>query len=296
MSRSDLQAAIERLEEAMPYRAGIYVQRLADGDALAIRADDVFPQACIIKVPIVLALLQRVVDGDLDWDAPLVVTADRRYGYGQILDRMELGAVTSVLEVIHMALSVSDVGAGLWCQELAGGGAAVNEWLSDRGYAETRVNSRTPGREDDFDRFGWGQSTPRDMSSIFALIRQRRAVRPDADALLDRMLGSTIFHWLIPQALPTDTNFMFKSGLVDHVRSETILVTTPEGPFVCSVFAGHVPDLTPGGDNIAHVFAREVLALAWAEWGANPAHSPGRPLPWPPATGSTAALSVRRRA
>ena len=54
--------------------------------------------------------------------------------------------------------------ASLWCQHLAGTGTAINQWLEKHGFIHTRVNSRTPGREFARSRYGWGQTSPREMA------------------------------------------------------------------------------------------------------------------------------------
>ena len=81
-------------------------------------------------------------------------------------------------ELIFLMESKSDNSASLWCQELAGGGAAINSWLAAKGWKATRVNSRTPGREKERETWGWGQTTPREMAELLVAIRERRAVSP----------------------------------------------------------------------------------------------------------------------
>ena len=71
-------------------------------------------------------------------------------------------------------------------QNLVGGGSAVNAWLVERGFAETRVNSRTRGREAERERWGWGQTTAREMAELRQHQQEIRetiaTIRREADA------------------------------------------------------------------------------------------------------------------
>ena len=67
-------------------------------------------------------------------------------------------------------LTTSDNTASLWLQSLAGKGTRINEILDSLGLIYTRINSRTPGRENNRTQYGWGQTTPREMGIIFEKI------------------------------------------------------------------------------------------------------------------------------
>lgn len=275
---------MQRVVDLLDGRVGVHLRHLGTGDEVSLGADDLFPTACIIKVPILLALMQRVADGDLDWHAPLTMTEERVYGLDQVVDRLRPGTSIELAELVHLMVSLSDVAAGLWCQELAGGGAAVNSWLADHGYVATRVNSRTPGREAEFAEFGWGQSTPREAIDLFASIRERRAVTPAADAYADRALASTIFLQDSLFGLPTDVHVILKIGAVDAARSEILLMSTPEGPLGCAVMTDELADTSWEFDSPAHVAIREIARLVWEEWGSGALAS--TQSPWPPESSS----------
>ena len=271
-----VEAAVDRLNG----RAGVFMRHLVTGEEVTVDADAIFPAACMIKVPILLAMLQRVVDGELEWDGRHTVTSDRAYGLDQVVDRLRVGSQIELGELVHLMISLSDVAAGLWCQEIAGGGERVNGWLADHGYRVTRVNSRTAGREVDFARWGWGQTTPREASELLVSIRERRAVGAAADAHADRILSATMFIQDSIAALPTDAHVINKTGSVERSRSEVVLVSTPAGPFVSCVMTDELGDTSWGLDNEGMVLLREVTGLAWEHWGAGALASP--PAPWPP--------------
>lgn len=259
-----MQGLVDRLDG----RAGVLLKHFGTGEEIAIRADEVFPTGCIIKVPILMTLLTRVSDGELDWDARLVMTEDRVYGLDQVVDRLRIGSEMDLSELVHLMVSLSDVAAGLWCQDLAGGGHAINAWLADRGYAQTRVNSHTPGRERAFADFGWGQTTPRESVELFISLRERRAVTPAADAYADRVLSSTFYVQDSLYAVPTDVHAIIKTGSTDDSRSEILLISTPDGPVGCAVMTDGLADTSWQFGNDGDRFKQDVAAVAWQAWGS----------------------------
>lgn len=280
MTSPELANRVRQAATRLDGRTGVHLRNLGTGAEVSVSADEVFPAACIIKVPILLSLMQRVADGEIDWHAPLTVAPDRVYGLGQVIDRLQPGTAIELTELIHLMVSLSDVAAGLWCQELAGGGQAVNSWLISHGYQHTRVNSRTPGRESDFAAFGWGQTTPREAIDLLVSIRQRRAVTPEADAYVDRTLASTIFVQDSLAALPTDVHVILKTGATNASRSEILLMSSPQGPIGCATMTAELADTSWELDNAGYAFLREIAGLAWQEWGSG-SHATDLG-PWPP--------------
>jgi len=58
---------------------GVYVRNLRTGQSAAIRADELFPTASMIKVPILLATFQAMEDGSLAFDQKLLYTDSLAY-------------------------------------------------------------------------------------------------------------------------------------------------------------------------------------------------------------------------
>lgn len=280
MSIAALAARVRAAADRLDARVGVHLRHLGTGDEVSIDADETFRAACMAKVPILVTLLQRVVDGELDWGSRFEVTADRAYGLDQVVDRLRIGSQIELAELVHLMVSLSDVGAGLWCQEIAGGGERVNDWLAGHGYDRTRVNSRTPGREADFARWGWGETTPREACDLLVAIRERRAVSPAADAHADRILSSTIFAQDSIAALPTDVHVITKTGWTEESSSEVLLIASPGGPFVSCVMIDDLTDADASLDSPALGLLREVVGLAWEHWGSGAMTLP--PEPWPP--------------
>ena len=269
--RSDVEEAIRGFEGVV----GVYARRLGEPGEVAIRADETFPAASLVKVPILLALLDRVERKEVSFGEPLSFTKERVYPGEDLLARFAEGEKVTVPELIFLMESKSDNSASLWCQELAGGGKAINAWLDAKGWKATRVNSRTPGREKEREVWGWGQTTPREMAGLLVAIRERRAVSPGADAYADRALGRTFWTDEAHSSIPPSVHVISKQGAVNASRSEVLLVSAPSGPFVLSVITKEQKDQIWEPANAGYRLLRKVTALAWARF------EPG--LPFPPA-------------
>jgi len=269
-----LAAAIAAELAAFHGDAGVYVQHLRTGAEVAIRADEAFPTASTIKVPILVALLAKVARGEIAWDTELTYTKERLYPGEDLLGSFADGSKITVAKLAMLMITMSDNTASLWCQELAGTGTAINEWLAGAGFTATRVNSRTPGREAAKKEFGWGQTTPREMARFLVLAHAGTLV--DA-AVSDEVLRSLGRIWWDDEALsafPPSVHTASKQGAVDRSRSEVVLVFAPHGAFVLSVFTKNQQDTSWKHDNEGFVLLRRVAALCWRHFEPDSPYEP----------------------
>lgn len=274
-----LAARLDSLARGFGGRVGIYVRHLPSGATVAMNADSVFPTASLIKVPILLALYDRVERGVLDLDARVPYPDTLTYRYTEATDvvgYMAAGDTLPLRELAFLMLTVSDNHASLWIQALVGGGVAVNEWLAAHGFAQTRVNSRTPGREEARGRYGWGQTTPREMAQALVMIREGRAVSPRASAEMYRLLTKSYWDDVALSQLPPTVQAASKQGFVDRSRSEVLLVNAPGGDYVLAIITADQVDTSYEADNEGHRLIRAVSRAVYEHF--NPA-DPWRPLP-----------------
>src|SRR4051794_31455463 len=222
-----LQARLEALVRGFHGDVGIYARNLRTGATAEIHADSVFPTASMVKVPILLTLFDQAERGMVDLDAPAAFPDTLHYAYGEhsdVVGYMAPGDTLPVREIAFLMLTISDNYAALWLQAMVGGGATVNEWLAAHGFRDTRVNSRTPGREAARSVYGWGQTTPREIANALVMIRQGRAVSPRASDAMYRLLTASFWREEALSQLPPTVQAASKQGFVDRSRSEVLLV------------------------------------------------------------------------
>jgi len=273
-----LAARLEGLVRGFGGEVGIYVRHLGTGAGAEIRADEVFPTASMIKVPILLTLYDQAEHGKVDLDARVAYPDTLHYRYGEATDvvgYMAAGDTLPLSELAFLMLTVSDNFASLWIQGLVGGGATVNEWLAAHGFEHTRVNSRTAGREEARSAYGWGQTTPREIARALVMIREGQAVSPRASQAMYRMLTNSYWKNAALSQLPPTVQAASKQGFVDHSRSEVLLVNAPGGDYVLAIITRNQTDTSYTPDNEGTRLIQAVSRAVYQHF--NPG-DPWRPL------------------
>jgi beta-lactamase class A len=243
-------------------KAGLYVRNLRTGQTVTIDADTLFPTASTIKMPIQIGLFDQIQQGKLSYQTDLIFRDSLRYDDG-VIGSLRDSTKVSLAEVVMLMETASDNTASLWCQALAGGGTAINAWLDANGFPKTRVNSRTPGRKADQTRFGWGQTTPRELADLLVYIREGRAVSPDASDRMYRNLTRQYWDNEGLSQLPASVSVATKNGAVNRSRSEVMLVHAPHGDYVFCVMTKNQEDQSWTRDNEGFRLLRAVSALLW---------------------------------
>lgn len=270
-----LQAKLEHLIDGFEGDVGIYVRHLPSGKSAAIRADELFPTASMIKVPILLKTYDLIEQGEMDFHDKIVYRDSLLYAGEDILGSFKDGEEIALSKVIMLMITTSDNTASLWLQHLAGTGTAINSWLADEGFEGTRVNSRTEGRRSDWETYGWGQTTPREMSDLFVMIREGRAVSQQASDAMYRTLTRIYWNEEALSQIPPYIQAASKQGAVNQSRSEVVLVNAPSGDYVFTVITKNQEDQSWEADNAGFVLLRDVSRLLWQHF--EPDH------PWSPA-------------
>jgi beta-lactamase class A len=260
----------EELERSLSARVaafegdvGVYARNLRDGRTVELRADEAFPTASMIKVPILIGVFGALERHEFEYKKPLKWEARRKYDDHDVLARFQDGASVEPAELVTFMCTFSDNTASLWLQELAGGGATINAWLAGNGFARTRVNSRTEGREDARQEFGWGQTTPREMADLLVTIHERRAISPAASEEMERALSRSYWTEEALAPLPTHVHAMSKQGAVNRSRSEVLLVDAPHGPYVLCVITKNQEDESWEHDNAGFQLLRDVSRIVY---------------------------------
>jgi len=269
-----LSTELYKLTENFEGDVGIYVQHFARGETHALNADKLFPTASMIKVPILGALFDKIDRGELDYRQKLTYSLDRLYEGEDLLGSFQDGQVITLDKLVMLMITMSDNTASLWCQELAGTGTTINSWLASNGFAKTRVNSRTDGRKPAWQKYGWGQTTPREMAQLLIRMRDHSLVSPAASEEMQRCLSRIYWDGEALSMLPPNVQAMSKQGAVSQSRSEVVLVHAPHGDYVFCVITSNQKDKSWTSDNQGYVLLRRVSELLWQHFEPGSPYSP----------------------
>jgi beta-lactamase class A len=259
-----LEAALRRLVSSVSGHAAVYARRLGTDQEVSINADEVFPTASMIKIPLLVGLFGAIEEGrfglmdELPYDETLATP-----GGGDVLNKLQPGETVTVWRLAGLMIMLGDHVAARWVQQLVGG-EHVNEWLAVRGFEHTRVNGRVDGREEAYDSYGWGQSTPKELSRLLGMIRDGEAISESASENMYRLLSRDWWPLGAKSAIPPTVNVAAKAGMVSTARAEIVLVNAPAGDYVLCIMTAAASDGSfEGGDALI----RSVSAEVWRRWG-----------------------------
>ncbi|MHB1178714.1 MAG: serine hydrolase [Daejeonella sp.] len=257
-----LTSKLQELVKGFQGEVGIYVQNLKTGRIAQINADTIFPTASMIKVPLMCGVFDKIEKGELNYSDDLVYRDSLFYAGEDILGSFKDGEKIKLSKVQMLSITTSDNTASLWLQKLVGG-ENINKWLETNGFNSTRMNSRTAGRQDDWKKYGWGQTTPREMATLVKMIRQGTAISPAASERMYRNMVRIYWDGEALSQIPPYIQAASKQGAVDRSRSEVVLVNAPHGDYVFCIITKNQKDTTWTPDNEGYRIIRVLSKLLW---------------------------------
>ena len=242
--------------------AGIFVKNLKTGKTAVFNADTIFPTASMVKVPIMLGVFNEIEKGNLKYNQELIYRDSLFYAGEDIIGSFKDGEKIRLSKVQMLSITTSDNTGSLWLQKLAGS-ENINNWLQNNGFEHTRVNSRTPGRRSDWERYGWGQTTPREMATLLTMIREGNTISPAASERMYRNLIRIYYDGQALSQIPPYVQVASKSGAVDEARSEVVLVNAPHGDYVFCIATKNQKDTSWNQQNEGFRLIRNLSAMLW---------------------------------
>lgn len=269
---SSLQEKLNFLVKDFKGEVGLYVENLNNRESAQINGDSIFPTASIVKIPILLGVFDKIEKEDLQFHQRLTYRDSIKYGGSGLMQFFKDSTQTDLRTLIALMLSYSDNTTSLWLQELAGGGKTVNPLLENWGFKHTRINSRTPGRETDWEKYGWGQTTPKEMADLITGINNQTFFGRSASEQMTRLLSNSYYTEYALSQIPPTINVLSKQGMVNRSRSEVLLVNSPAGDYVLSIFTKNNEDESWEFDNEAWELSRKISQEVWKHFNPDSAY------------------------
>ena len=258
-----LQQQVQDMIAGFKGDVGIYVKDLHTGKSVSINADSIFPTASMVKVPILIGIMDKLNKGELKYHQELTYKDSLFYAGSDLLASLKHNEKVELSKVIMLMLTTSDNTASLWLQSLAGTGTRINQILDSIGYTATRVNSRTPGREAGRDKFGWGQTSPKEIATMFEALANRNLLDTASSEKMLRLLGRNYWDEEALSQIPPDVFVASKNGAVNASRSEVVYVSGKNARYVFCICTKNNKDTSWGSQNEAWELARKVSKLLW---------------------------------
>jgi beta-lactamase class A len=258
-----LQRKVEHLVEGFNGQIGVFVHDLKKNKTIAINADTIFSTASMVKIPILIGVMDKIEKGELQYNQSLQYKDSLLYAGEDILGSFKNDEKILLNKVMLLMLSTSDNTASLWLQSLAGTGARINEILGSLGLKDTRVNSRTPGRESNRTLYGWGQATPREMATLMEKIVNGEVINKMASEKMLRLLGRNYWDENALSQIPAGVFVASKNGAVNASRNEVLFVSGPDCRYIFCVCTQNNKDQSWSSNNEAWSLTRKLSLLLW---------------------------------
>ncbi|MEP6618496.1 MAG: serine hydrolase [bacterium] len=267
-----LHRTFESLASAHHGVVGYTVFNLDTGERFERLGDETFSTASLIKVPILVTVFDLVEKGQLSLDDPLtVLKLDKVGGSGQ-LQFLHDNATVTVRDAAWLMITLSDnTATNLLLDRIII--RRVWDKMEKLGLPHTKVHSKTFLRNssvamDSSVKYGLGVTTPNEMTKLFALLADGRAVSPKADStMLDILAHNVTFDKL--QRYVDGMDVPHKTGETDQVRAECALFPLQSRVVVCALTKENV-DKRYMIDNEAHVMMAHMGDAVVHAWPRRP--------------------------
>jgi beta-lactamase class A len=263
---------LRRITRRVGGEIGVAAIHLETGARISYNGDRRFPMASVSKVPMAVAFLRRVDEGEIDLREDLVVpVTDFRPGYSPLASwsggKAERATVDSLFRLM---IEVSDNTATDVVLRMAGGPSEVMRHLRELGIYEVdvdrseartfadlsgipdsvpetqlyryryfRMRDALPAEHRQQARLQFGDdprdtATPDGMADLLSLIHTGEGLNAESrDYLLNSMLASRSGPRRIKGLLPRGTPVAHKTGTIAGAINDVGIITLPDG-------AGHV--------------------------------------------------------
>lgn len=282
----ELASRVNAIASAFHGQMGVFAKNLTTGETIAIRADERFPTASVIKLAVLVETYQQIADGKLKLTDTIVLRERDKVGIGDsgTLNELHDGTELTVQDLLNLMVVVSDnTATNLLVARI--GTAAANGRMEAYGLRNTKIFRPTfrDGRPDCCPElehtFGLGMATPREAAMLMELIATGRAVNAEASRQMFAILRRQQDTNMIPRRLPAGSGVVVAnktgtddekqpdaSGLKGHIHNDVAIVKTETATWVLSIFTRRGNSSTWTADNEALVAGSEISKAIYDSW------------------------------
>jgi len=178
---------IEQLCARFDGRVGLAALDLQTNEEVHFHAQDTFPTASVIKLPVLITLMAQWEAGQASLDEPLMLRRADKIGGSGLLQHLTPGLIMPVRDWAFLMMNVSDnLATNVLIDHV--GLDNVREWLAQNGYPDVQLKHKV-----DFDALAQdqnhlGAATPHGLTRLMAAVFRRELVSPSACEEMLRMM------------------------------------------------------------------------------------------------------------
>jgi len=229
---------IAAFDQKMEGALGVSVIDLKSGEQWSYNGKTLFPQASVIKIPILIEMFRLKEEGKLRFeDVVTLQPVELVGGSGVLQNRLKNGPLkVTIEEIVREMIASSDNTATNWCIRRAGM-ANINQTIARLGFSATRlqrmmIDQAAAMRNEE------NISTPDEMTRLVKLVYDGKAVSSQASA--DMIAMMKLVKAGMRRAVPANIEVASKVGELTGVRTEAGIVYLEGRPFVISVMGTYL--------------------------------------------------------
>lgn len=249
--RTKLEDTIKDVDQRLDGVVGVAILDLNSGDTILYHADEVFPTASSIKVPLLAELYRQAQEGKLKLADVYTVRAADDVPDSTIFNGLTPGLTQLTLrDLAQMVVAVSDNAATNVLIDRVGM-ANVNSLMQSLSLTKTKlqrkmmdINAAKEGREN--------LATPREFMMLLEDLYRGRILNAQYTDDLIKLLATTKDSPM-QRALGENVKVADKPGELDAVRSDIGIIYAPNRPFVIAVMTSYLKNDREGEDAIGEI-------------------------------------------
>lgn len=239
---SGLESQLSNLAAMYPsIHPSIYVWDYETGNYVDMNADEIFPTASIIKLPVLVELFRSIEKNQLTiYDEMPLTEYYRSEGSGSLQFRAANSTYT-IDKLARMMITESDNSATNMLMARLGSMTDINSALREWGLKHTYVQTWLP------DLGGTNHSTARDMAQILYNIDNPKFLSNSSREKIFDYMGHVHNNRLIAAGLPAGATFLHKTGDIGKMLGDAGIVYAPNGKKYIVVIFANRPHNSPLG-------------------------------------------------
>ncbi len=269
-SENELRQRIEQIARTAQGRVGVAATILETGQSVTLNGQQRFPMQSVYKLPIAMAVLDRVDRRKLTLDRKVRIEASDIVPNSVVLDKKIQGKEFTVAELLQYMVSNSDNTSGDVLLRLIGGSKVVTPYLQSLGVNDIIVANTEQELARDKSVQYRNYAIPDATIVLLRTLQEGRGRSASSQSLLLRLMTETSTGLKrIKGTLPKGTVVAHKTGTSSTVEGVTAatndvgIVTLPNGHhFAIAIFVS---------DAKTDVVTREAVIakisrMVWDEW------------------------------
>lgn len=179
---------ISEICEAFDGRIGLAATNLQTNETISYLADEIFPTASVIKLPVLITMMQQIEAEQYSLDDPLMLRRADHVGGSGMLQHLSPGLTMPIRDWAFLMMSVSDnLATNVLIDHV--GMKNVNDWSEANGFAEVQLHRKINFELLDTDQKLLGTSTATGLTRMMTAVFQQSILTPAACTEMMRMMN-----------------------------------------------------------------------------------------------------------